>query len=133
MRNTVWKTLGILLVVGPMGCSDPIAPTQELLDGDWTWVESSGGIAGWTLTPESTGETMSLRFHGGRSVEVFRNDAVEGTTTYRLVSSDDGTTNIEYAQGIFGFATQGLSVTQDVLILSDGCCDGFVYRFERAT
>jgi hypothetical protein len=133
VRTTVWKTLGLLLVVGPMGCSDPTSPTQELLDGDGTWVESSGGITGWTQTPESTGETMSLRFQGGHSVEVFRNDAVEGTTTYRLVSSDDGTTSIEYAQGIFGFVTQGLSETQDVLILSDGCCDGFVYRFERAS
>ena len=132
MGNTVWKTLGILMLVGPMGCGDPTGPTRELLEGDWTWVESSGGIAGWTLTPESTGETMSLRFHSGHSVELTRNDAVEGTTTYRLVSSDDGMTmSIEYAEGIFGFATQGLSVTQDVLILRDGCCDGFIYRFER--
>ena len=135
MRNTVWKMLGILAVAGPMGCNDPIAPTtQELLEGDWTWVESSGGIAGETRTPTSTGETMSLRFLGAGSVELTRNRALEGATTYQLQSSDGGaTTTIEYAQGIFGFASQGLSVTQDELILSDGCCDGFVYRFERAS
>ena len=135
MGSTAWKLLAILAVVGPIGCSDPTAPgTQDLLEGDWTWVESSGGIAGVTRTPESTGETMSLRFLSGSSVEVTRNGSVEGTTTYELVSSADGaTTTIQYAQGIFGFASQGLSVTQGVLILIDGCCDGFTYRFERAS
>ena len=46
--------------------------------------------------------------------------------------SVDGGTVIEYEEAILGFGSQGLSVTQDVLILSDGCCDGFVFRFERA-
>jgi len=135
VRNTVWKMLGILAVAGLMGCNDPIAPTtQALLEGDWTWIESSGGIAGEARIPTSTGETMSLRFLGADSVELTRNGALEGATTYQLQSSDGGATmTIEYAQGIFGFASQGLSVTQDELILSDGCCDGFVYRFERAS
>ena len=134
MRNTVWKTLGILAVVGPMGCNDPIAPTtRELLEGDWTWVESSGGIAGETRTPTSTGETMGLRFLGADSVELTRDGILRGATTYQLTSSVDGGTVIEYEEAILGFGSQGLSVTQDVLILSDGCCDGFVYRFERAS
>ncbi|MCH7532862.1 MAG: hypothetical protein IIB36_14050 [Gemmatimonadetes bacterium] len=61
-------------------------------------------------------------------------ELLESATTYQLRSSDDGTTTIiEYAQAIFGFDSQGLSVKQDVLVLSDGCCDGYVYRFERAS
>ena len=134
VSNTVWKTLGILAVVGPMACSDPMALTsQELLEGHWTWVESSGGIAGENRTPTSTGETMSLRFLGADSVELTRNGALHSATTYELRSFDEGaTTVIEYAQAIFGFGSQGLSVDQDVLILSDGCCDGYVYKFKRA-
>ncbi len=135
MGNTVWKLLAILAVVGPIGCSDPTAPgTQDLLEGDWTWVESSGGIAGEIRTPASTGETMSLRFLGADSVEVTRNGALVGVTTYQLRPADDGTaTVIEYVQAIFGFGSQELSVKQDVLLLIDGCCDGFAYRFERAS
>ena len=111
----------------------PIAPTtRELLEGDWTWVESSGGIAGETRTPTSTGETMGLRFLGADSVELTRDGILRGATTYQLTSSVDGGTVIEYEEAILGFGSQGLSVTQDVLILSDGCCDGFVFRFERA-
>ena len=135
MSNTVWKTLGILALVGPMACSDAIAPTtQELLEGEWTWVESSGGIAGGTRTPASTGETMSLRFLGTDSVEVIRNGALQGATTYQLRSSDGGAmTVIDYTQGIFGFDSQQLSLTLDVLLLIDGCCDGYAYRFQRAS
>ncbi len=135
MRNAVRRTLSILAVVGGTACGDPVVPsTVELLDGSWTWVESSGGIAGGTRTPASTCETMSLRFLGTDSVEVIRNGAVQGATTYRLRSSDGGaTTVIDYAQGIFGFDSQELSLTLDVLLLIDGCCDGYAYRFERAS
>ena len=135
MSNNVWKILGILALVGPMACTDAIAPTtQELLEGNWTWVESSGGITGGTGTPASTGETMSLRFLGTDSVEVSRNGALQSATTYQLRSSDGGaTTVIEYAQGIFGFDTQDFNLTMDVLLLIDGCCDGYAYRFERAS
>lgn len=134
VSNKVRKALGILAVVGPMACSETVAPTtQELLEGNWTWVESSGGIAGRTQTPSSTGETMSLRFLGTDSVEVTRNGALRGATTYQLQLSDDGgMTVIHYAQGIFGFDSQELDLTLDVLLLIDGCCDGYAFRFERA-
>ena len=134
VSRSLCKTLGILAVIALIACSDAMAPTtQELLEGNWTWIESSGGIAGGTRTPASTGETMSLRFLGADSVEFTRNGDLQGATTYQLRPSDDGaTTVIEYAQAIFGFGSQGLSVTQDVLVLSDGCCDGYVYKFERA-
>ena len=83
------RTLSILAVIGATGCGDPVAPTTaELLEGSWTWVDSSGGITGGTFT-------------------------------------------IEYAQSLFGFTSQGLSVGEEELILRDGCCDGFVYRFQR--
>ena len=134
MSDSVWKTLGILAVMCAMACSNAIAPTtQQLLEGDWTWVESSGGITGGTRTPASTGETLSLRFLGSDSVEVTRNGASQGATTYQLRSTDSGaTTFIDYAQGILGFDSQELSLTLDILLLIDGCCDGFAYRFERA-
>ena len=135
MGNAVRKTLAVLVVVAAAGCSDPVAPTTaELLAGSWTWVESTGGIAGGTRTPASTGETMSLRFLGTDSVELTRNGVLEGATTYRLLSSDDGgTTVIEYAEPLFGFDSQALTVGDDVLVLIDDCCDGFAYRFERAS
>ena len=133
MRNAVRRTLSILAVVGGTACGDPVVPsTVELLDGSWTWVESSGGIAGGTFTPASTGETMTLRFLEADSVELSRNGVLAGATTYQLLLEDDGgTTFIEYAQSLFGFTSQQLFVGEEELILRDGCCDGFVYTFRR--
>ena len=83
MRNAVRRTLSILAVVGATGCGDPVAlTTVELLEGSWTWVESSGGITGETSTPASTGETMTLRFLGADSVELTRNGVLAGATPH---------------------------------------------------
>ena len=133
MRNAVRTTLSILAIVAGTGCGGPLAPTTvELLDGSWTWVQSSGGITGGTFTPASTGETMTLQFLGADSVELSRNGVPAGATTYQLRLEDDGgTTFIEYAQSLFGFTSQQLFVGEEGLILHDGCCDGFVYTFER--
>jgi len=61
-----------------------------------------------------------------------RNGVPAGATTYQLRLEDDGgTTFIEYAQSLFGFASQELFVGEEGLILLDGSCDGFVYAFER--
>ena len=30
--------------------------------GSWTWVESSGGFAGKTINPETTGDSISIVF-----------------------------------------------------------------------
>ena len=127
------RTLSILAVIGATGCGDPVAvTTAELLEGSWTWVESSGGITGETFTPASTGETMTMQFLGADSVELTRNGVLAGATTYQLLLQDDGgTTVIEYAQALFGFPSQGLFVGEEELILRDDCCDGFVYRFQR--
>ena len=133
MRNAVSRMMSILVVVGATACDDPVAlTTVQLLEGSWTWVESSGGIAGEIRTPESTGETMTLRFLGADSVELTRNGVLAGATTYQIFFYDDGgSTEIEYAQPLFGFASQGLFVGETELILRDGCCDGFVYEWRR--
>ena len=133
MGNIARRTLSIVAVVGATGCGDPVAlTTAELLEGSWTWVESSGGITGETFTPESTGETMTLRFVGADSVELTRNGVLAVATIYQLLLQDDGgTIVIKYAQSLFGFPSQGLFVGDEELILRDGCCDGFVYRFQR--
>ncbi len=135
MRYEVKRTLLILAVVAAMACDDPVAlATVEQLEGGWTWVESIGGIAGETRTPASTGETMTLRFFGADSVELTRDGVLAGATTYQIFLDDDGgSTVIEYAQSLFGFASQGLFVGEEELILRDGCCDGFVYRFQRVS
>lgn len=129
-----WITL-VLAVAAP-GCnSDPTGPeAQEQLLGSWTWVEATGGIAGETRTPASTGETMTLRFLPGGGVELHKNGRLELATAFTLETADDGgTTLIRYVTPPFGFEVQTVVFPdRDTLILIDDCCDGFTYRFTRA-
>ena len=80
---------------------------------------------------DAIGATIQLYFDEGRQLEQQR---VEDLGNLGPGRSDGGaTTVIEYAQGIFGFDTQDFNLTMDVLLLIDGCCDGYAYRFERAS
>ncbi len=126
--------LWTLALAGVAACDNPLGPTpQELLEGDWTWVQSIGGIAGETRTPASTGESMRLRFRDPNTVEWTRNGVLEHATTYQIFAIDDsGNRIIEYSEPLMGSESQTLSVGEDLLVLIDDCCDRFAYTFERA-
>ena len=49
-----------LLVIVFVSCSNNDDDIDNQLVGSWNWLESSGGIAGTTETPQSTGETRKL-------------------------------------------------------------------------
>ncbi|MDA0329186.1 MAG: hypothetical protein O2958_09285 [Gemmatimonadetes bacterium] len=133
-----WQSIGAWSVLTAMvfaGCGDSLGlDTQEHLAGSWNWVESSGGIAGVTLTPASTGETMTLRFPSAGLVELIRNGAFVRSSTYTLTPVlEEDSFGIEYEPPLLGFETQtGTLLRGDTLVLADGCCDGFVYRWVRA-
>lgn len=123
--------LGLVFVVA--ACSTGLDPEIEDLVGEWDWVESSGGIAGLTLTPASTGETMTLRFTESGVVELSRDGAVTSTSDYTVSTAEDGKSRtVAYTASPFGFPSQTLGFDgEDVMVLSDPCCDGFTYRWVR--
>lgn len=121
------------LVGSRSGCEvSTILPAEGPLVGEWSWVEARGGIAGVTITPASTGQTIVLRFDDER-VELVRNDELERTVEYRAVTKPDGSgLELTYDGPLLtGFESQTASLPEeDVLILTDPCCDGYEYRFE---
>ena len=129
-RTTKWLLAGLVLAAA---CSTD--PEENPLVGAWSWVESTGGIAGVTLTPASTGQTMSLRFEADGMVELFRDGASAGTTTYTVEQgAGDGTIwTVTWASPLLGFETQTAHAPDaDTLVLADGCCDGFTYTWTRS-
>jgi len=133
-----WHTMGALSVLSGMalvGCGGLTAPELEAqIVGSWTWIESTGGIAGVTRTPDSTGEMLALRFESNGVVQVFRNGQFERAVGYTTTPSrDDATLSVQYDEPLFGFDSQTVSLPdRDTLVLTDPCCDGFAYRFGRA-
>ena len=130
-----WQAAGALSVMtglAMLGCGSVTGPDlDEQIVGQWEWIESTGGIAGMTLTPASTGETRALRFDSER-VSSFRNDSLVATQRYTLalVAGTD-TWTIDYLDAGSAFEMQTAELRADTLVLTDPCCDGFVSRYLR--
>jgi hypothetical protein len=109
----------------------------EALFGTWSWIRATGGIAGSTLTPESEGYMRTLTFTPPNQVEMFRDGVVEATTTFVFVpktaaGSAVRSAQLLYTQSVVGFDEQWVEILEiENLVLSDPCCDGFVYEWRR--
>jgi len=134
---------GVLAVVlVPAACSsDPTAPDGDQLPGalfgSWSWIQSSGGIAGTTRTPETEGYTETVTFTAPNQVTLLRDGATRGTTTFEFVPLMDNGSAVRsaqllYAESLTGFAEQWVQITEGGnLVLSDPCCDGFTSEWSR--
>lgn len=109
------------------------------LTGSWTWVKSSG--MGLTITPESSGKTMTIEFMEG---EVF-NKFVDGEMVYTSPYI------IQEADGIIGYTTLALfksiglgfdhpveqqikfTDSKNLLLIDPRCnnCNNFTFEFSR--
>ncbi|MCZ6916272.1 MAG: hypothetical protein O7I93_05815 [Gemmatimonadetes bacterium] len=140
-RGTLALLAVLLIWIVPNGCaSDPTGAQEQLpesLFGTWSWMRATGGIAGVTLTPESTGYTRVLRFTPPNRVELFRNGEPERDTTFEIITLvEDGVAGssfgLRFDQPLMDFATQRIDFTEEGdLVLTDPCCDGFSYEWRR--
>lgn len=132
-RGGIWT---IALGVVAACTSSPTAVEVDRLKGRWEWVSASGGIAGRTLTPATEGYTMELRFLDGVA-QVWRNGALGGEAGYEVAvgrqgGSFAGHDVIRFTPALFGWEEMGVELESgDRLLLADGCCDGYAYRFVR--
>lgn len=90
--------------------------------GEWEWVESSGGIAGITLVPETQGYTQTYHFVNDSLLDIYKNDSLFLETTYKLKSD-----TLEIAAWPF---KQLIEYKENRLMLADQCVDCFTNVFE---
>lgn len=138
-RIAILLTLGIVTFAAA-GCAsgDPIGPTDpeflQFLIGEWDWESATGGIAGTTRTPASEGFTMRLDLQSQGRIEIFRNDSLMVSTPYQFVPARDlgdewADPKLTYTDPVLGFTEQSVGLDGNRLVLTDPCCDGFVYRW----
>jgi hypothetical protein len=100
--------------------------------GTWNWVESTGGIAGITLTPASTGDSVRLRFTDQGEAQRYLNGALDRAVGFTTVPGSNGAVEIRYDEPLSGFETQTATFPgSQALMLTDPCCDGFVSSYVR--
>ncbi|MBW2369840.1 MAG: hypothetical protein JRH15_18370, partial [Deltaproteobacteria bacterium] len=101
--------------------------------GTWSWVQSSGGIAGILETPESTGESRKVVFDDQGNVTYYTDNIVTLSSTYSLGESltifSDEPVPVVYVEGqltlAYSFPACGeLELAEDVF-------DGFIHLYQK--
>lgn len=99
--------------------------------GNWIWVESSGGIAGQTHTPESTGNQVVLKI-SDESIKKFENGELISERTYEIeygesIRTTDMVQLIDYENGF----KQSFERNENILYLFDECYDCFQSEYVK--
>lgn len=122
-------------------------PTDSELVGEWEWEQTSGGLAGTTSTPASTGVHRTLVFKPNNTLELYRTQqgqtSLVETTTYSLgtlrsIQSGEsepavtinyhapGTNTVQPQTSVYNIDEDGTH-----LHLSDNYYDGFGSSYKR--
>ncbi len=99
----------------------------------WDWVQSSGGIAGVTNTPASTGYREQAVYRLDGRYELYRNDSLIRSTTYTITYKEINGTGHSVILYADDQVEQIMQLEGDTLKLSDQCADCFDHVFARAT
>ena len=148
MKQLLFSIAVAFLTVATGACKKETAdPTASELVGEWEWEQTSGGIAGTTSTPASTGVRRTLVFKPNNTLELYRTQQGQSslieTTTYSLgtvrsIQSGQlepavtinyhapGTTTVQPQTCVYKVDADGTH-----LHLSDNYYDGFGSSYQR--
>jgi hypothetical protein len=123
----LFLTLGFLISCSTTSDND----SADQIIGEWVWIESSGGIAGSTETPQSTEKEITLEI-SNNSIQQFINGSLEFNRPYNIERKESvifgGVREmIVYDNGF----RQIFSTTGNRLILTGDCNDCFQAVYER--
>ncbi|MEN2398569.1 lipoprotein [Flavobacterium sp. MC2016-06] len=100
------------------------------LNGRWNWVNSSGGIAGTTNTPQSTNKTIVLEFKDFTK-KTYVNDKLTDEVTFTIETRESIMGGNRKMIIITGGVTQTFVIEGNRLYLSDECYDCFQSSYKR--
>ena len=128
MKKTCFFLLSLSLLIS---CTTSDTDSVDQIVGEWTWIRSSGGLAGKTETPESTHKEIILKIDD-RSIKQFVNGNLESNRTFQIdrrksVIYGDTREMIIYNNGF----RQIFSTAGNHLILSGDCNDCFQDEYQR--
>ena len=106
----------------------------QRIEGKWEWIQSVGGIGGWTLTPESEKKTMTLYLNDFK-YKLFENDQLILEKPYQLIIQSGAAgepsyvLQLEFGNLIPYFRVQ---INRNRLILTEDCFDCFEHTYIRS-
>ncbi len=135
MKRQPWTRRGILLLTIPavllLTAATSPAQCPDFLLGTWEWEYSVGGIAGWTLTPESVGYTVQLEFLALGTMLYYEDQVLQQIYSYEIACSSPVTGLVTYISPSRPAAFAYTEVLPDGLRLhlDDQCIDCFNSRY----
>ena len=103
------------------------------LVGSWEWLESTGGFAGWTLTPDSPGESPRwLVYRRDGTVSLYRSGSPVRTAYYTVrQKGEDMLLSYQTPDERFWPQQVARFAGSDTLVLLDTCADCYNSTYRR--
>jgi hypothetical protein len=123
----------VLIAFISFSCEKTTPNKTDSIIGVWNWKTTTGGIAGSTYTPESTGEKIIIEFTKDSIYKQYRNDILKYSYPYHTSSdttqshSNDRLILFENSSS-FDYYTV---INFNTLILDDKMPDGSRSEYER--
>jgi len=93
---------------------------RDGLQGKWKWVITTGGIGGWTHTPESSGNTVTLEI-SDTHIDSYQNGDLLDSREYTLEQPSGEQMKLVYNTSYFRYCY----FDEDSLSIWDPGADGF--------
>lgn len=135
MKGPPWTRRGLLLFAISatllLTAAPSLAQCPDFLIDTWEWEYSVGGIAGWTLTPESVGYTVQLEFLASGTVLYFEDQVLQQVYSYEIACSSPVSGMVTYSPPSWPAAFAYTEVLPDGLRLhlDDQCIDCYNSRY----
>lgn len=112
----------------------PEAPAESLLVGRWEFIQTSGGIAGYT-TPADPDRKQEIVFGANGNVEFYLNGGLTTTNSYFTFNATSRNTGqpepfVQYGPDA-GSKLRVQQLDASELLLSQDYADGFTYHYIR--
>lgn len=136
--KTVNKLKGIVLlflILFLTSCTEQINSKNEVstLTATWSWVSSSGGIAGTTINPTTTGKSIKLKISSDGNYTIYTNEKITSQGTYKLEIKKCIHDHTD--KNIIVFSNDSSMMIEKIdyinLFLSDEFYDGFTSTYIR--
>jgi hypothetical protein len=109
-------------------------PELEKIFGKWSWVRTSGGFAGKTITPVSEGYTARFEFNSDGTYKKYKNETLTEQKKFSFLQA----TSINNHQPVWVISFDGSALKMavsfsgnDTLILNEQAYDGFSHTYIR--
>ena len=138
--NIISLSLFCLLVLLQCGGKSTGPKYDSSIIGQWEWVVSSGGIGGWTTTPETENYELFYTFNTDstytkKTVDSFSIGILYGSfnINYERIWNENDSGYVIYLNENSGTnqPRTAYEVEYDTLYLSELCADCFTHKFVR--